>query len=49
MITYPCLKSILVDHANDLKLEPESASFLCGLHMNVVGEVEAFGCWNDEG
>ena len=44
--THPCLKSILVDHSNDLKLEPESVGFLLGLYMNVVGEVEEFGCWN---
>ena len=44
VVTYPCLNSILVEDPNDLKLEPESAGFPSGLGMNVVGEVETFGC-----
>ena len=46
--THLCLKSILVDHADDLELEPESAGCPLGLRMNVVGEVEAFGCRDDD-
>ena len=42
--THPCLHSILVDEANELQLEPESAGLTLGLGMDMVGEVETFAC-----